>query len=57
LQRLLVKGFVTAEWGMSDTNRRVRCYKLTAAGRKQLTAEMAGYEQVTEAIRAVLREA
>ena len=36
LQKMLVKGWVTAEWGISETNRKVRCYRLTAAGRKHL---------------------
>jgi transcriptional regulator len=57
LQRILVKGWAKAEWGISETNRRVRFYRLTPAGRKQLEAEMGGYDQVNAAIRAVLRNA
>jgi len=57
LQRILVKGWAKAEWGTSETNRRVRFYRLTLAGRKQLEAEMGEYERVNAAIRAVLRTA
>src|SRR5215207_10853546 len=55
LQRILVKGWAKAEWGISETNRRVRFYRLTAAGRKQLAAEMQDYERTTDAIRTVLK--
>ena len=41
LQRLLLNGWVSAEWGASENNRRARYYTLTAAGRKRLTAERA----------------
>jgi PadR family transcriptional regulator len=57
LQRILVKGWAKAEWGTSETGRRVRCYRLTSAGRRQLEAEMNDYERVNAAIRAVLRTA
>jgi PadR family transcriptional regulator len=57
LQRILLKGWAKAEWGLSDTNRRVRLYRLTPAGRRQLEAEMAAYERVNAAIRAILRTA
>lgn len=57
LQKILLKGWVTAEWGTSETNRKVRLYELTAAGRKQLEAELDGYDRVNEAIQAVLRTA
>ena len=57
LQRILVKGWAKAEWGMSETNRRVRFYRLTPAGRQQLAAEMDDYERTNNAIRAVLRTA
>src|ERR1700756_5535963 len=40
LQRMLIKGWVQSEWGVSETNRKVRFYRLTAAGRKQLQTEM-----------------
>jgi DNA-binding PadR family transcriptional regulator len=54
---MLVKGWVTAEWGMSETNRKVRFYSLTPEGRKQLDSELAGYERVTQAIQEILRTA
>src|SRR5215475_9218815 len=57
LQRMLLKGWVTAEWGVSETNRKVRFYRLTAVGRKQLQAEISNYDRVTEAIQTVLRTA
>ena len=57
LQKILLKGWATAEWGTSETNRKVRFYRLTAAGRKQLEAELEDYDRVTEAIKAVLRTA
>jgi transcriptional regulator len=57
LQRILVKGWAKAEWGVSETNRRVRFYRLTPAGRQQLASEMDDYERVNTAIRAVLRTA
>ena len=55
LQRLLVDGYVRAEWGASDNNRRARFYTLTARGRKQLVAEQEEFERMVGAIRAVLR--
>jgi PadR family transcriptional regulator, regulatory protein PadR len=55
LQKMLVKGWVKADWGVSETNRRVRFYQLTAAGRKQLTAEVEDYERVNSAIQHILR--
>jgi len=57
LQKMLLKGWVTSEWGISETNRKVRFYSLTAAGRKQLEAELSEYDRVTEAIQTVLRTA
>lgn len=57
LQRLLIKGWVVAEWGLSVNNRRARYYRLTAAGRKQLSSEMAEYERVAAAIAKVLAPA
>ena len=55
LQRMLVKGLVTAEWGVTAGNRRARYYKLTAAGRKQLTAEQQQFERVFGAIVRVIQ--
>ena len=57
LQRLLVNGWVTAEWGVSDNNRRARYYKLTAAGRKQLNKEAARFDRLVGVIRRVMEEA
>jgi len=57
LQRMLVKGWVVAEWGQSQNNRRARFYKLTPAGRKQLAAEISEFENVTRAITRVIQPA
>src|SRR5579862_1309658 len=57
LQKLLVKGWVTSEWGTSETGRKVRFYRLTPDGRKQLKLELAGYDRVTQAIQDILRTA
>ena len=57
LQRILVKGWAKADWGTSETGRRVRFYRLTMAGRKQLEAEISDYERMNAAIRSVLRTA
>jgi PadR family transcriptional regulator PadR len=57
LQKILVKGWASAEWGISETNRKVRFYRLTAEGKKQLDAELEDYGRVTEAIQTVLRTA
>jgi len=55
LQRLLLDGYVRAEWGASENNRRARFYTLSAAGRKQLVAEQEEFERMVGAIQAVLR--
>jgi PadR family transcriptional regulator PadR len=57
LQRMLVKGWVTGEWGTTEGNRRARYYKLTAAGRKQLEAEVSQFERVVAAIGRVIETA
>jgi PadR family transcriptional regulator PadR len=57
LQRILVEGWVAAEWGTSESGRRVRFYRLTPQGVKQLKREVSEYEQATAAIRAILRMA
>ena len=54
LQRLLLNGWVKAEWGVSDNNRRARYYTLTAAGRKQLATERREFDQLILAIQKVL---
>jgi transcriptional regulator len=55
LQRLLVNGWVTAEWGASENNRRARFYTITAAGKKRLAAERAEFERIASAIARVLQ--
>jgi len=57
LQRLLLNGWVKAEWGASENNRRARFYTLTAAGRKQLAGERAEMERMMSAIQKVLATA
>ena len=54
LQRLTLDGYIKAEWGVSENNRRARYYTLTAAGRKQLAAERKEFERVVAAMRLVL---
>jgi transcriptional regulator len=54
LQRLLKAGLVKAEWSISQTNRRVRTYKLTAAGVKHLRREVSSFERMLEGITRVL---
>jgi len=55
LQRLLLKGWVKAEWGTSDNNRRARYYTLTLAGRKQLGIESENFSRMIEAIGRVMQ--
>jgi transcriptional regulator len=57
LQKLLLKGWVTAAPAVSETGRAVRDYRLTASGRKQLEAERVEYRRVSRAIAAVLESA
>lgn len=54
LQRLLLNGWVTGEWGVSDNNRRARYYTLTPAGRRRLANERDGFDHLIGAIRRVL---
>lgn len=54
LQRMLLRGWVAAEWGTTAGNRRARYYRLTKAGRKQLDAERAQFDRITGAIVRVL---
>jgi PadR family transcriptional regulator PadR len=54
LHRLEVKGLLLSEWGVSDNNRRAKYYRLSAAGRKQLTAETERWERVAGAVARVL---
>lgn len=54
LQRLLKAGLVTAEWGISSTNRKVRIYRLTKRGAKQLEERITSFERMLEGITRVL---
>ena len=54
LQKLLLKGWVKAEWGASENNRRARYYTLTAAGRKHLAVEREEFDRVIFAIHKIL---
>ena len=57
LQRMLIKGWLVAEWKQTEKNRRARFDKLTPAGRKQLATELAGFERVMGAIAKVIQPA
>ena len=57
LQRLLINGWVAAEWGASENNRRARYYRLTAAGRERLEAETTDFERLMTAIGRVMQTA
>jgi len=57
LQRLLIQGWVSAEWGQSENNRRARYYRMTAAGRKQLERELSEFQRVMRAITRVIQTA
>lgn len=54
LQRMLVKGWVKADWGTTAENRRARYYRLTGLGRKQLGIEQSQFERVVTAITRVI---
>jgi transcriptional regulator len=55
LNRMLLKGWLKAEWGVTDTKRRARFYRLTAAGRKHLEAESSAFNKMIRAIQLVMR--
>jgi PadR family transcriptional regulator PadR len=57
LQRMLIKGWVVAEWKQSENNRRARYYRLTPDGRKQMTREVDEFERVMAAIVRVIEPA
>src|SRR5215470_1429563 len=57
LQRMLIKGWVKAEWGVTAENRRARYYRLTPAGRRQLEQEISQFERVMGAINRVIQTA
>jgi PadR family transcriptional regulator, regulatory protein PadR len=55
LQRMLIKGWIVGEWGLTAGNRRARYYQLTKAGRKRLDAEISQYRRVNLAIERILK--
>lgn len=57
LRRLEERGWIEAEWGTSENNRRARFYELTSAGRRQLTQETASWEEFVLAVTRVLQTA
>src|SRR4030095_9248335 len=57
LQKILLKGWVTATWGTSETGRKVSFYKITKVGLKQLNAEESDFDRLTKAIQAILQKA
>jgi PadR family transcriptional regulator, regulatory protein PadR len=57
LNRMLAKGWVSAEWGLSENNRRARFYRLTASGREQLEKEGKRFDRTIRAIQLVMRTA
>ena len=57
LQRILMQGWVTASWGTSETGRKVRFYKISKTGLKQLDAEASDYDRLHKAIQAILHKA
>ena len=57
LQRMLIKGWVKAQWGVTRENRRARYYRLTAAGRKQLEQEISQFQRVMGAVARVIQTA
>ena len=56
LMRLEQRGGIRAEWGTTDSNRRARFYSITAAGRRQLEAEIAGWDRMTGIMHRLLHE-
>jgi PadR family transcriptional regulator, regulatory protein PadR len=57
LQRLLQEGWVAAEWGTSTNNRKARFYRLTPAGRRQLSAEHSKWDRFSDAVARILASA
>jgi PadR family transcriptional regulator, regulatory protein PadR len=57
LNRMLLRGWLRAEWGTSETNRKARFYRLTNEGQKQLTSEADGFEKLVSAIQLVMKTA
>lgn len=57
LQKLLLKGWVKANWTVSGSGRRVRCYRITRTGKRQFESELAEYRRMNRAIEALLESA
>jgi DNA-binding PadR family transcriptional regulator len=57
LNRMLVKGWLNAEWGVSENNRRARFYRLTPQGRKELEKEASDFDRLVKSIQLVMRSA
>jgi len=57
LHRMEQNGWIGSEWGLTETNRKAKFYKLTAAGRKQLRAAEESFELLVKGVRAILRYA
>ena len=57
LNRMLVKGWLAAEWGVSENNRKARFYKLTAEGRRRLEKEAGEFDRLMRAVQLVMRNA
>jgi len=57
LNRMLVKGWLASEWGVSENNRKARFYRLTPQGRKQLDQEAGEFDRLVRAIQLVMRTA
>jgi PadR family transcriptional regulator, regulatory protein PadR len=57
LNRMLVKGWLDAEWGISENSRRTRFYRLTKLGAEQLHSEAVEFDRLVAAIQLVMREA
>ena len=55
LNRLLLRGWISSEWGVSQNNRKAKFYRLTAAGRKQLNAETSKWERLVRAITRIVQ--
>ena len=57
LNRMMIKGWLAAEWGVSENNRKARFYRLTGEGRKQLDREAGEFDRLVRAIQLVMRTA
>jgi transcriptional regulator len=57
LNRMLVKGWLAAEWGVSETNRKARFYRLTPSGRKELARANSEFDRMIHGIQLVMKNA